>query len=404
MLNSLKIKNFRCLEDLTFNHLARVNLLVGRNNVGKSTVLEALRIYATYGDPREIEKILNEHDETLDVVKNGEDEINLPVQHLFTNHQIGETKNSEIYIGNIEKTEFTEMKRTYYSFEKFPDKELKRLNKLLGMPTSASAMRRKELGTEMPKLSADSNAAKQALKVNCKSELLKNHSRLEKKGILEFWFDFEDYDKNEYEGHSRLQKEGLFLPFSYIPTSFLSIDTIAEIWDSILLTESQKQVVEALNIIKSGVEGIGFVKRKDTTKSSSERCVIIKMENEDKPFPLKSLGDGMTRILQLILSLIKARNGFLLIDEFENGLHYSVHAKVWQLVFQLAEKLNVQVFATTHSWDCVKGFGAVWEKEGNQNKGSFHRLFLNPNKNKVDVMPYDCETLDSAIEENIEVR
>jgi AAA15 family ATPase/GTPase len=401
MLTNLKIKNFRCLRNLTFDNLAKVNLLVGRNNVGKSTVLEALRIYATYADPREIEKILNEHDETLDIAKNGDNEINLPIEHLFTNHQIQESENSEIYIGNIDNTAFVSMKRIYFTLEKTSEKDSKQLSKLLGISVPVSALKRTELGDKLPKISAHSTTIKQALKVNCKSPLLKESPRLEKKGNLEFWFDFEDYDKDEYEGHSRLQREGFFFPLAYIPTAFLSVDAIAEIWDSVLLTISQQEVVEALNIIKPGVEGIGFVKRKDTTKSSSERCAVIKIIDEDKPFPLKSLGDGMTRILQLILSIIKAKDGFLLIDEFENGLHYSVHAKVWNLVFQLAQKLNVQVFATTHSWDCVKGFRAAWQE--NQDKGSFHRLSLDKN-NAIRVMEYDCQTLDSSIDMDIEVR
>ena len=71
------------------------------------------------------------------------------------------------------------------------------------------------------------------------------------------------------------------------------------------------------------------------------------------------MGDGMLRILQLILKIFSAKGGFLLIDEFENGLHYSVQKKVWELVFDLAEKLNIQVFATTHSWDCIESFAKV---------------------------------------------
>ena len=58
----------------------------------------------------------------------------------------------------------------------------------------------------------------------------------------------------------------------------------------------------------------------------------------------------------IILSLCNARNGILLIDEIENGLHYSVQPLVWKTIFQLAQKLDVQVFATTHSRDCVLAF------------------------------------------------
>ena len=69
------------------------------------------------------------------------------------------------------------------------------------------------------------------------------------------------------------------------------------------------------------------------------------------PVPLGSMGDGMLRVLQIILKVFSAQGGFLLIDEFENGLHYSVQEKIWALIFKLAEQLNIQVFATTHSWD-----------------------------------------------------
>ncbi len=61
----------------------------------------------------------------------------------------------------------------------------------------------------------------------------------------------------------------------------------------------------------------------------------------------------------MTLALVNSSNGFLLIDEFENGLHYSVLHKVWKLIFRLAKDLNVQVFATTHSHDCVTAFQAA---------------------------------------------
>ncbi|RKZ79523.1 MAG: hypothetical protein DRR19_24870 [Candidatus Parabeggiatoa sp. nov. 1] len=64
----------------------------------------------------------------------------------------------------------------------------------------------------------------------------------------------------------------------------------------------------------------------------------------------------MSRTLQLVLSMLQAKGGFLLIDEFENGLHYAVQP-------QLSTESNIQVFATTHSWDCVRAFHSVWEEQ-----------------------------------------
>lgn len=67
---------------------------------------------------------------------------------------------------------------------------------------------------------------------------------------------------------------------------------------------------------------------------------MVKLSGVDRPVPLNSMGDGMLRVLQLALKLFAAKGGFLLIDEFENGLHYSVQEKVWALVFEVARAIQ----------------------------------------------------------------
>lgn len=64
----------------------------------------------------------------------------------------------------------------------------------------------------------------------------------------------------------------------------------------------------------------------------------------------------MSRIFAIVLSLVNAKGGLLLIDEFENGLHHSVQLDAWRMIFRLAQSLDVQVFATTHSKDAVEAF------------------------------------------------
>ena len=71
---------------------------------------------------------------------------------------------------------------------------------------------------------------------------------------------------------------------------------------------------------------------------------------------MRTFGDGVNRLFGVVLSLCNARNGILLVDEIENGLHYSVQPEIWEMIFRLARSLNVQVFATSHSWDCVNAF------------------------------------------------
>ena len=114
------------------------------------------------------------------------------------------------------------------------------------------------------------------------------------------------------------------------------------------------------------------------------------------------MGDGTNRILTIILALVNADNGYLLIDEFENGLHYSVQEKLWEIVFSLAEKLNVQVFATTHSEDCIDGFEQILNSPNNSLEGKLIRL---DNKNgTIKQVEYSAKELKIANNNNIEIR
>ena len=117
--------------------------------------------------------------------------------------------------------------------------------------------------------------------------------------------------------------------------------------------------------------------------------------------PLKKMGDGLTRLFHIILALVNSKNGFLLIDEFENGLHWSTHPKIWDSIIRLSEKLNVQVIATTHSRDCIKGFFDVWIS--NEDAASFYRIEVDP-VNGSKVINYICEMLSDAIDSDVEVR
>ena len=109
----------------------------------------------------------------------------------------------------------------------------------------------------------------------------------------------------------------------------------------------------------------------------------------------------MQRMLGIILALVNAKDGMLLIDEIENGIHYSIQQELWQLIFQLAHRLNVQVFATTHSWDCIEGFQKA-AQEDVQEEGMVIRLSLKGEE--VIATLFDERKLAIATREQIEVR
>ena len=87
-----------------------------------------------------------------------------------------------------------------------------------------------------------------------------------------------------------------------------------------------------------------------------QRTAIVRARNLPRPVPLRSFGDGLNRLFGIVLSLVNAKGGLLLIDEFENGMHHTVQLDAWRAVFELSGRLGIQVFATSHSWDSIEAF------------------------------------------------
>lgn len=140
---------------------------------------------------------------------------------------------------------------------------------------------------------------------------------------------------------------------AFVPARSMSASTVADWWDAISLTDAEQRVVECLRIV-TPVERIALVQHPYEERT---RIVMLKLEGEREPIPLRSLGDGLGRMFWIALAMERARDrGLLLIDEIENGIHYTALPKLWQFIAEAARLHGVQVFATSHSWDCVEGF------------------------------------------------
>jgi hypothetical protein len=158
---------------------------------------------------------------------------------------------------------------------------------------------------------------------------------------------------------------------AFVPAKGVSERELARWWDLVAMRNCEDRVIDCLKLI-SPVERITFV---EYPLSRADRMPIVRLQTDPFPIPLKSLGDGMTRIFQIALAIERSQAGrrdqpdllslieesppvrtpLLLIDEIENGIHYSVHAKLWGVLLRLAAENDIQVFATSHSWDCICG-------------------------------------------------
>ncbi|MCL5041551.1 MAG: AAA family ATPase [Gammaproteobacteria bacterium] len=343
MLKSLVIKNYRGLEDFQVEKLGRVNLIVGKNNSGKSTVLEALRLYAASGHRSVLEQIAADHDERFFLTDEDAEDLEQPFEHLFTGRGFPED-GTAIEIGEQGSSQALMIRHVYI---------LEHEEQTVA-PDGSDIVRRRRRAVPPIQVADDEfdTVVSQGL------QLRKSRHAVE----LPF-----ERTNGAIGSRIRIPELPDTLPCSYIPTRFVDMDELAVEWDQVALTDHEKTLKDVLRIIAPDFKDLAFVSKDDRygrrdyassrlRQRQVQRTAKVRLQGVDKPVSLNSMGDGMLRLLQLVLKMFPARGGLLLIDEFENGLHYSVQKQVWDLVFELAERLDIQVFATTHSWDCIQTF------------------------------------------------
>lgn len=382
MLNNLRIRNFRMLEDLEISKLGRVNLIVGKNNSGKSTILEALRLYAGKAMPVLLSDILDNHDESTNR-DNTASQNWYGLANLFTGREFPSNDNTFISIESDGKC-LLKIENIFYYINEQLETQIAQNGIELNIPRShiitvdqSTALLRKDEFDLIP-------AIRFTLESGSKSVLdLSDASK--RMGLPISW-----------------QMQSTFKPsYSYVPTNIKEPEILAELWDDITQSANEPIMLEFLKIIDENIIGLSFVKGSTPNK----RVAKIKLKNIETPISMKSMGDGISRLLQIVLSIFPAKNGILLIDEFENGLHFSVQEQVWNLIFKLAKELNIQVFATTHSWDCIESFTKVAvesPQEGVLLKVSKSARTSHNGKSIVTI--YDEEALKTITATDLEVR
>lgn len=393
-LDSLLIENYRQLKNIEIESVGDVNLIVGQNNSGKSTLLEALRLLASRGSTDLIEEILNEHGE-LQISSTGlSDEIPLEMSicNLFTSRKFPTKDGFPIYIGSIPRSQFVQIEHIFQKVE-FVERLID------GEKSSVRRLKKVYKNNKEEFLDAS-----EGLELSFSSGSDSSSSRPKS-----YIFPLADlFNRRRFFNRAENSPFTLWVAHSYVPSRAVTQDELANAWDDVVLTEGESYVLKALRLIEPGTDGLAFVQggrrspRTSTNRTvSNERHAMLRMERLEIPVPLQSMGDGMTRVLQLILNALKARNGFLLIDEFENGLHYSVQEQVWRLIFELASANNMQVFATTHSDDCVRAFSAIATEHAL--KGVLIKMERDDEGDSVVSSVTEVE-LDSLVSSNVDVR
>lgn len=378
-LDSLEIKNFRCFEHLVVEKLGRVNLIVGKNSVGKTALLEAIRLFSSRGASDTLLEILgyrNESDyailassskrvDLLEPQELNEPVIDSAIRYLFAgrNNDLGRT----FSIGSL----FLEKQRLSLGLELYVEEQYELGKRLVGPISPEQYKQYDDLIPRIAVYIGEEYRSSLPLSFNKKRSFLGRRS------------DSDD-----------------LIACQFIPVNGLDARSIAIYWERVSLTQDESDIVYNLTKVVPDITGVNLVGFSERLPSGP--FVIAKIKDQP-PIPLRSLGDGLYRAFGITLALVNSRNGFLLIDEFETGLHHSVQTEIWRMILQTAKRLNVQVFATTHSWDCVEAFQEA-SSENEDEEAILIRLQRKRDGSGVIATLYDKESMDVVTRQGIEVR
>ena len=380
MLDSLYIKNFRCFEDLTIKSLGRVNLVVGKNNSGKTTLLEAISFFIkgkeSYTSPieiiRNIEILLANRNEFF-LYKDKPSNLHTFVKLLST-----DAKKMQIYLSDVDK-------KKVFSLSLIQDDHLEF------------------------KILNDTHESTYALDKNYNIidpvQILLEES-LSKLPLL----DLSKYSLGEAFESSEIPDSEDDIPPDFftaiecllVPSYLIPENELGLLWDKVYQNNADKEIIELLKIVLPTISSLNFLAQ----KSTNDRAAFIKEKGKTEARPLKAMGEGLSRLLQIFLYAFLSRGGYLLIDEFENGLHYSIQEDIWQKLFKLADALDIQVFVTTHSKDTLESFATVAKCEKNitANLISLGRSVAKSNHGQIISHIYKQEKLDWIIHSGMEIR
>ena len=346
MLDHLHIQNYRLFKDLKIDKLGQVNLIAGKNNTGKTALLEAIALCKSN---------INHINRLLSSFIRLRGEFELPyneVIDLFCDSRFRINKDELINDFKIIENEFAieRIRVTFITFE-----IIVQISDFYILKDENSSSL-KVFNTKFTDLEIYSNST-----------------------------DSDNIDKN----FTDLSNSIVFLPFK---TSF----NIGYLWGNVDLTPRKKEVIQILQIIEPKIIDIGI----DITTRQPK----ILLDGDFQPTPIDRFGDGVSRLFRIALCLVNAKHKTLLIDEFEVGLHHSVQEQLWDIIFKYAKEWNIQVFVTTHSQDTVRAFSYISSKDEYKDMGQYMRLQPSRKTGEIEAVIYPQDSLENSLDLNLETR
>lgn len=347
MLKNLRIRNYRAIAELRIDELRRINLISGRNNSGKTTLLEALLILSS-GHPE-----ITLHTAIIRGMRSER----LPPAAIPSIYwrQMFSSLDFAIPIEISADSESSECLSMRLELE---HEDIVR--------TSIASSNEVSLGGDLqdPKLLATIRSGDDS------------------------WQRRIQVTDNEI--HLERRNRPVLFPASIVPSGIGDLKSDAECLDAIKKQKQGDRVVEVLQIIDPHLRSLEVI-------SQTGSPMIWADTGLSEMVPLTTVGEGMIHISRLAMCMVLARGGVLLVDEIENGIHHSIAADVWRFILVTAQELDVQVFVTTHSYECLQAAQSL-----NSDQLALHRLEYTEEGHRC--VTFQPKHLETAVKHNLEVR
>jgi AAA15 family ATPase/GTPase len=309
-IKNIEIKNFKCFEDFKAEGFGRVNLIGGKNNVGKTAFMEAVYV--------------NTSSETISNML-------FSLSNIYRNRDRLNISRDELNIITM--------------LEKYQSFNLQSINSINYTFNTSSINR---------SLTIELNSIQETIDFTTQINFNKN------KNII----FIDDFGFTNYE--------------------------LKEIYKPVQLQDKDTLLNEYI---------MNFDKTITQFKIISD---IPYLQYSGEYYSLNNFGDGIKQYISIIASLYACKDKYLFIDEIENGIHYTNLDKLWEIILTISKQQNVQVFATTHSKECIESYARVAKRLEDE---EITMIVLARNlKNELKALVYDDKMFYSELEQNHEVR
>lgn len=356
VFDRIEIENFRGIRHLVLDSVKQINLLVGKNNCGKSSILDAIFLLSGFSNPllnlrinqfRDYEKF-EEEDLLLNFYQMKADN---PI-HIYGDLTDGNKR--ELKISPIVSESQYVISKDNLSTQSLSNKEA---NISRGLSMNFSNV--KADGTRKSNSSAIIINSQQNDEIKIRPP--------------------KDYNET---------MTGVYINSKF--TFNIAVDNLT----SIIQDKQEKVIVDILKQIDPKIRSISVLKSGVNVDIGLSRLV-----------PINMLGDGIRKMVAIITSLYDCKGGVIFIDEIDNGLHYSSLSSLWKAIIKTAELLDIQVFATTHNIESLQALNKVLSNDYTESKDHimcYSLRHMNTDELKAYNYPYD--KFNYVINQEIEIR